>query len=121
MSQKIILIDDENDFTELTGTLLGFHDFDVDTFNDPREALEAILSHHYDLIVTDLMMPHMDGFELVDKIISENNNSQIPIIVLSAKVLNDDERKKLFQDNIYLMTKPFEPETLVQKIQELTS
>jgi len=119
MDKKILLVDDEKDFTELTGTLLSFHDLDVDTFNDPQNMEEVITKQHYDLIVTDLMMPHMNGFQFIDLLRQKTRYKKTPIIVLSAKTLTDAERKALMNHEVRFLTKPFEPQGLVDEIQQL--
>lgn len=113
---KILLIDDEQDFTELTSTLLKFNDFDVEVLNDPIEVRRLLDSSSFDLIVTDLMMPGMDGFELIRNIRALPPYKDKPIFVLSAKTLNDEERKFLLQNRIKLISKPFEPQGLVDEI-----
>lgn len=119
MEKRILLVDDERDFTELTRTLLGFHDFEVDAFNDSMDVEAAVLKKNYDLIVCDLMMPGMDGFELVKKLRANEQYKEIPIVVLSAKTLTDEERKTLLRQGVHFVTKPFEPQGLVEKITQL--
>ena len=120
MSKKILLIDDEVDFTELSGTLLRFHDFDVDTFNESLNVDNHLKEKQYDLIVTDLMMPGVDGFTVLKNIRNLPNYDKCPVIVLSAKILTDEERKFLMQQEAHFMMKPFEPQELVEKIRLLT-
>lgn len=119
MGKRILLIDDEPDFTELVGTLLSFHDLAADTFNDARSVKEIVTKNSYDLIVTDLMMPEVDGFEVVRTVRGEPQYEKTPIIVLSAKSLSDEERKFLLQQRIHFLPKPFEPQELVEKIGQL--
>lgn len=121
MGQKILLLDDEIDFTELTGTLLEFHDFQVRTYNDPELMLNELEKEHYDLIVTDLMMPNIDGFEVIKQIKEKEGYKSTPIIVLSAKPLTDEERKFLFKNKVLFLMKPFEPLGLVEEIKQLLS
>jgi len=116
---KILLVDDEPDFVELTSTMLGFYDYAVDTFSDPLVVEEALKNTQYSIIVTDLMMPGMDGFELISIIRGMDNYKETPIIVLSAKTLSDEERKSLLQQEATLMVKPFEPQGLVDQVQNL--
>ncbi len=118
--KKVLLIDDERDFTELTGTLLGFHDYDVLTLNNPLDVEKALNEGNFDVIVSDLMMPHLDGFELVERIRTREKYKETPVIILSAKTLNDLERKKLMLGNVHFVAKPFEPQALVEKISGLT-
>lgn len=119
MNKRILIVDDEPDFTELAATLLDFHDMKVDAFNDPSKVEAALLASTYDLIVTDIMMPGLNGFELIDKIREIPAYKKIPIIVLTAKPLNDDERKHLLRHDVHFMMKPFEPLALVEQIRQL--
>ncbi|MBI2083803.1 MAG: response regulator [Deltaproteobacteria bacterium] len=119
MGKKVLLIDDEQDLTELLKTLLEFHDLDADTCNDSRQVEQAFLSAQYNLVVTDLMMPEIDGFQLIQKIREKENYRTVPIIALSAKTLTDEERKFLLRNNIHFSIKPFEPQDLVEQISQL--
>lgn len=119
MTANILLIDDEFDFTELTKTLLGFHDFNVNVVNDPLIVEAEIKKGHYDVVVTDLMMPGIDGFALIKLFREDEKHKLIPIIVLSAKTLTDEERKFLFQNKAHFLTKPFQPQELVDQIKNL--
>ena len=119
MAKKILLIDDEKDFTELTGTLLGFHELDVSTVNDPVAVENLLDTQDYALVVTDLMMPNLDGFDVIRKVRSRAKYAETPILVLSAKALTDAERKFLLQQKVHVLTKPFEPQGLVEQITRL--
>lgn len=121
MKKKILLIDDEKDFTSLTGTVLHFHDLDVDTVNNPLRLDEAFFKNQYALVVTDLMMPQMDGFKLIEKVRKIDSYKKTPIIALSAKALSDKERKFLFQNRVHFFGKPFEPQGFVKQIKLLLS
>lgn len=116
---RILIIDDERDFTEIVSTLLDFHDFQADTASSGKQALEMLAKTKYDLIVSDLMMPAMDGFQLIDKLREDPRYHDTPVIVLSAKTLTDDERKRLLVSNVSFVTKPFEPHALVEKITQM--
>lgn len=118
---RILIIDDERDFTEIVSTLLDFHDFQADTASSGQQALEMLAKTKYDLVVSDLMMPAMDGFQLIDKLREDSRYHDTPVIVLSAKTLTDDERKQLLVSNVSFVTKPFEPNTLVEKITQMLS
>lgn len=119
MGKKILLVDDERDFTELTKTLLGFHDFEVEALNDSKEVTGALAREKYDLVVCDLMMPGVDGFELVKQLRNDTKYSQTPILVLSAKTLTDEERKSLLKQGVHFVGKPFSPQGLVERITQL--
>jgi two-component system, OmpR family, response regulator SaeR len=119
MPTSILILDDEPDFTELMSAHLSFHDYEVDSTNDPKNMDGMIGKKKYSLIITDLMMPGIDGFEVVRRVRVKDGYKEIPMIVLSAKTLSDDERKMLLQNNVHFVTKPFEPQGLVDKIKEL--
>lgn len=119
MSQVILMLDDEESFTELTKTLLNFHDLEVDVMNNPEDIDRIISGKQYALVITDLMMPGIDGFEVVRTLRSKENYQNTPVIVLSAKTLSDEERKLLLQNNAHFLTKPFDPHGLVDKVKEL--
>ncbi len=117
--KHILIVDDELDFTEIVSTLLDFHNFRTDTVNDPEKVIEVLDDHHYDLIVSDLMMPGLDGFQLIEKLRADPKYHNIPVIVLTAKLLSDEERKRLLVSNVSFLSKPFEPHGLVEKITQM--
>lgn len=119
MGKKILLIDDESDFNDLTSTMLSFHDFEVEAHSDPTTIVDSLDTKDFDLIVTDLMMPGIDGFHLIERLRSKPKHQNTPIIALSAKVLSDQERKYLLQHNVHFLTKPFEPQGLVDQIKQM--
>lgn len=119
MSASILIIDDEQDFNELTKTMLEFHNFNVTALSDPLQVKDKIAAQHFDVIVTDLMMPGIDGFQVIELVREDSSHNQTPIVVLTAKTLTDEERKFLLQNNAYIMMKPFEPQGLIQKVQTL--
>lgn len=121
MTKKILLLDDEKDFNDLTQTMLGFHDFEVEAYDDPAQIINELDGKDYDLIVTDLMMPHFDGFQFIEQVRSKEKFFNTPIIVLSAKILSDEERKYLLSKGVHFLTKPFEPQGLVDQIKQLTN
>jgi CheY-like chemotaxis protein len=66
--KKILAVDDEADLTMLCRLALEYYGFRVDTFNNPQEALSNYKPGYYDLIILDIKMPKMDGFQLYDEI-----------------------------------------------------
>ena len=119
MEKQILLVDDEKDFTDLICTLLGFHGFRVDALNDSIDVEKVLSQKKYDLVVTDLMMPHVSGFDLISLLRKKKEYADVPLIALSAKTLNDEERKILLQNKVHFMVKPFEPQGLVEKIRQI--
>jgi two-component system KDP operon response regulator KdpE len=117
MTTKIIVIDDDTAVTDLLSVLLRSHGFDVRATNNSTEGLGYIRDEGCDLVILDLMMPEMDGWEICKEV---RSFSQVPIIVLSA--LNDPSMVASVLDagaDDYL-TKPTPSRILVAHINRLT-
>lgn len=116
MPTKIIVIDDDTAVTDLLSVLLKSHGFDVHVTNSSTEGMNMIRQDGYDLVILDLMMPDMDGWEICKEV---RSFSQVPIIVLSA--LNDPSMVASVLDagaDDYL-TKPTPSRILVAHINRL--
>jgi len=112
---KILLVDDEVDILEFLKYNLELEKFEVLVSSDGKDALNKI-SQNPDLIVLDIMMPEMDGFELYQKIKSDKNYQNIPIIFLTAKSGETDEIKGLNLGASDYIQKPISPKKLVARI-----
>jgi len=110
---KILIIEDEEAIADLEKDYLELSDFEVDICNTGDEGLETALKGDYDLIVLDLMLPGMDGFE-VCKAIREKKD--IPILMVSAKKDDIDKIRGLGLGADDYMTKPFSPSELVARV-----
>ncbi|MBQ3552527.1 MAG: sporulation transcription factor Spo0A [Clostridia bacterium] len=91
----------------------------VDIANDGAEALSALRRERYDVLVTDLILPHMDGFYVLEQLRSSTINSPSAIIIVSALRHEDMVRRACSLGAKYYMVKPVEPETLYKRINEL--
>lgn len=114
---KIIVIDDDTAVTDLLSVLLKSHGFEVRATNNSTDGLSLIRDEEFDLVILDLMMPEMDGWEICKEV---RSFSQVPIIVLSA--LNDPSMVASVLDagaDDYL-TKPTPSRILVAHINRLT-
>jgi CheY-like chemotaxis protein len=94
--------------------------FNITTFNDPILALEEIRSHEYDLIITDIRMPKMNGFELYREI--KKHNGHTPVCFFSAFEIYHKEFAAIFPDidGTVFLNKPIKIAELVSKINQLT-
>jgi DNA-binding response OmpR family regulator len=120
MTKKILLIDDEPDLTYTIKKILQDNGFEVDTFNDPTLALDNYKANFYDLMILDIMMPKMDGFELYIKI--REKDPKVKICFLTAiATFNEEFRKtrlvlgKTINED-YFIHKPIKTEDLVKKL-----
>jgi len=114
---KIIVIDDDTAVTDLLSVLLKSHGYEVRATNNSTDGLSLIREEEFDLVILDLMMPEMDGWEICKEV---RSFSQVPIIVLSA--LNDPSMVASVLDagaDDYL-TKPTPSRILVAHINRLT-
>ncbi|MCM1136843.1 MAG: response regulator, partial [Clostridium sp.] len=103
---RILIIEDEEAIADLEKDYLELSGFEVEIQNQGDEGLKAALSEKFDLIVLDLMLPGMDGFEICRHIREEKN---IPIIMVSAKKDDIDKIRGLGLGADDYMTKPFSP------------
>ena len=110
---KILIIEDEVAIADLEKDYLELSDFQVDIRNTGDEGLVAALTGEYNLVILDLMLPGMDGFEVCRKIREEKN---IPILMVSAKKDDIDKIRGLGLGADDYMTKPFEPLELVARV-----
>ena len=104
MSSKILIIEDEEAIAELEKDYLELSDFEVTIRNNGEDGLKEALENNYNLIVLDLMLPGMDGFEVCKEIREKKN---IPIIMVSAKKEDIDKIRGLGLGADDYMTKPF--------------
>jgi CheY-like chemotaxis protein len=121
--KKILLVDNEVDITYALTNALENYGFNIEAFNDPILALNSYKSNFYDLIILDIKMPKMDGFELYNKI--REKDPQVKICFLTASELFYEEFRKarfLLVEKIgeeYFIQKPIKTDDLVQKINVL--
>ena len=110
---RILIIEDEEAISDLEKDYLELSGFEVSIRNTGDEGLRTALADEYDLIVLDLMLPGMDGFEICRHIREEKN---IPIIMVSAKKDDIDKIRGLGLGADDYMTKPFSPSELVARV-----
>ena len=111
---KILVVEDERDLNRYVATCLRNNNYDVSVAYDGEEALLKIEENKFDLILTDIMMPKMDGFDLAESI--RITDKLTPIIFMTAK---DDKSSKMLGYSIGIddyVTKPFDMDVLIMKI-----
>ncbi len=110
---RILIIEDEESIAELEKDYLELSDFEVQVENDGRKGLDKALAEEFDLIVLDLMLPGMDGFEICKRI---REKSDVPILMVSARKDDIDKIRGLGLGADDYMTKPFSPSELVARV-----
>ncbi len=121
--KKILLVDNEADITFALENALEDYGFSLDSFNDSMLSLNSYKCNFYDLIILDIKMPNMDGFELFNKIKEKDPN--VIICFLTASELFYEEFRKtrdILGDKLgeeYFIQKPIKTDDLLQKMNEL--
>ena len=110
---KILIIEDEETIADLEKDYLELSGFEVEIQNNGDVGLQEALSKDFDLIILDLMLPGMDGFEVCKRIRDEKN---VPILMVSAKKDDIDKIRGLGMGADDYMTKPFSPSELVARV-----
>jgi DNA-binding response OmpR family regulator len=119
-NNRILVVDDEPDLTQVSRLALEYHGFKVDSFNDPQEALSKFKPGSYDLIILDIKMPQMDGFELYHEIKKKDNNAKVCFLTAS-ELYYEEFRNKEYRalDRDLFIRKPIDNEDLVKEINKM--
>jgi DNA-binding response OmpR family regulator len=120
--KRILVVDDEPDLTKLCSLALKYYGFEVDTFNDSEEALSNFKPDYYDLVILDIKMPKMDGFELYEQLKKKDND--VKVCFLTASELYYEEfRKKEYHalDKRLFIRKPIGNEQLLKDVNRIMS
>ena len=116
MGQTILIVDDDPDIARFIEVNLTTHGFEVLLASDGVEALEKALELRPDLALVDVMMPRMDGFQLVQRLRADPRTAGLPIIMLTARALTADKILGLTKGADDYIIKPFDPLELVARV-----
>ena len=116
MAQTILAVDDDVDILDLLEISLDSDGYNVITAVNGLDAIEKAKSHVPDLILLDLMMPKMDGFEVIDNLRSNSQTRAIPVIMLTARALINEKLQGLDAGADDYITKPFDLKELTARI-----
>jgi two-component system alkaline phosphatase synthesis response regulator PhoP/two-component system response regulator VicR len=116
---KILAVDDERHIVRLIQVNLERAGHQVQTAGDGREALDRVASERPDLIVLDVMMPYMDGFEALGHLKRDPATRDIPVIMLTAKAMDSDVAHGWRSGADCYLTKPFNPNELLYFVKRI--
>ena len=116
---RILLVDDEPSIVKMVGKRLEVEGFEVTVAMDGQEGLQKAQSQQQDLIILDLMLPKLNGYEVCGLLKRDSRYEKIPIIMLSARTQEKDEKEGLAAGANVFMTKPFKSQELVERIKAL--
>lgn len=114
----ILLVDDNHDLCNMLKLQLE-NDYEVHVAYDGKEGLQRVNKHHPDIVITDQMMPNMDGLEFLHRIRTDFQISHIPVIILTAKGDDESKTKAISMGANAYITKPFSKEYLLASITQL--
>jgi DNA-binding response OmpR family regulator len=121
-NKKVVCIEDEPEMIDLVKLILGRKGFDLTGAMGGREGLEAVRRIKPDLVLLDLMMPDMDGWEVYQQMKADEDLMDIPVIVVTAKAQSIDKVLGLHIAKVDdYVTKPFGPQELLQSVERVLS
>ena len=118
MSKRILIVEDEESIADLEKDYLELSGFEVEIENDGTKGLERALHEEFDLFILDLMLPKMNGYEVLSALRRDGDN--VPVLILSAKTEIDDKIQGFTTGADDYMTKPFEIRELLMRIQAIS-
>ena len=120
MPKKIVYIEDDLEMTYLIKMILERKGYEIISTNDGMEGFEIIEKEKPDLVLLDLMMPNIDGWDIYHQLKSNEDTNQIPVIVISAKAQPIDKvlGMQIAKVNNYI-SKPFRPQELLESIESI--
>jgi len=118
--KRILVVDDEPDLTRLCSLALKYHGFNVDTFNDSEEVLSNFKPDYYDLVILDIKMPKMDGFELYDELKKKDSDAKICFLTASELYYKEFRKKEYhaLAKNLFIR-KPIDNEDLLKEVNRI--
>jgi len=119
MKKKILVVDDEDDILNFLELVLGEKGFDVVTASGGQEALTKAQLERPDLVLLDIMMPQMDGWEVLKLLRVDEDTAEIPVAMLSARTEARDRVQGLQEGAIDYICKPFSLQELLGKIEAI--
>ena len=121
MSKRILVVEDQEDNRQILRDLLGSADYEMDEAENGQEALAAVAKQRPDLILMDIQLPIMDGYEATRRIKANPEYKSIPIIVVTSYALSGDEEKARAAGCDDYVAKPYSPRALLLKIRQYLS
>ena len=121
-TRRVVYIEDEQEMIDLVRLILSRKGFEVSGANGGREGLDLVRNSLPDLVLLDLMMPDMDGWDVYQQMKAEENTREIPVIVITAKAQSIDKVLGLHIAKVDdYISKPFSPQELVDSVEKVLS
>jgi len=118
--KRVLIVDDSLTVRELERKLLSSHGYEVEAATDGMDGWNAVRTGHFDLVISDVDMPRMDGIELVTLIKKDANTKSLPVMIVSYKDREQDRQRGMEAGADYYLTKgSFHDETLLNAVRDL--
>jgi CheY-like chemotaxis protein len=119
--ERILVVDDEPDNISVFSIGLEDEGFTVDTFTDPQLALSAFKAETYDLLILDIKMPNMNGFELYEKVKKIDNKLKVCFLTAFGEGYHEEFRRRFpaSSSDVIFIRKPIRIDDLVKKVNEI--
>jgi two-component system OmpR family response regulator len=114
---RVLVVDDDTNITDLVGTALRYEGFEVELVHGGRAAIDAVTSFRPDLIVLDVMLPDLDGFEVSRRLSADGR--RVPTLFLTARDATEDKVRGLTLGGDDYVTKPFSLEELIARVRSV--
>jgi two-component system chemotaxis response regulator CheY len=116
MKRNVLIVDDSEFTRNYHSYILREANFDVVTAIDGADALEKLYSRNFDLVLTDINMANMDGYEFIRRVRSSGDHKDLPIIIISTESEAEDKSRGFLAGANFYIVKPTEPQTLLESI-----
>jgi two-component system, chemotaxis family, CheB/CheR fusion protein len=114
-----LVVDDVADVTDMLSVLLTHAGYEVSTACSAQDAIALAREHHFDVIISDIGMPEMNGYQLAQTLRSLPGYETVPMVALTGYSMFDDRSRSLTAGFNEHMTKPFDPRALLELIEQL--
>ena len=119
MTKRVLLAEDEPNIVESLTFLLDRAGFEVTVETDGRQALNAALDDAPDVLILDVMLPELDGYEVLRRLRSDRRTSELPVVMLTAKGQREDRETALECGADLFITKPFANAEIIAAVNQL--
>ncbi|HEV2829501.1 MAG TPA: response regulator [Pyrinomonadaceae bacterium] len=114
-----LVVDDVSDVTEMLSVLMTHAGYDVSTASSAQEAIALAREHHFDLVISDIGMPEMNGYELAQALRSLPGYDAVPMVAVTGYSMFDDRSRSLTSGFNEHVTKPIDPRAFLELIEQL--
>jgi DNA-binding response OmpR family regulator len=120
--RSIVYIEDDSEMIDLVELILNRHGFEVHGAHGGRQGIDLVHQEHPDLILLDLMMPDLDGWDVYQQLKADSNTKDVPVIVITAKTQSIDKVLGLHIAKVDdYISKPFRPQDLLDSVEKVLS